>query len=61
MLVAIAERGNGMDVRECLRTFREQMLEQMAKGVQNPTEWLATNIKDVFGRENGVVENAETG
>ena len=27
LLVAIAERGNGADVRDGLRIFREQMLE----------------------------------
>ena len=36
LLVAIAQ-SQVQDVREALKLFRQYMLEQMAKGVQNPT------------------------
>ncbi len=50
MLVAIAQSGSTSgsmieDVREALKIFREYMLEQMARGVANPTLHLARNIR----------------
>jgi len=33
----------------------------MAKGVQNPTEWLATNIKDILAREASTKEDEKEG
>jgi hypothetical protein len=36
LLIAIAE-SNVSDVRDALKLFRKYMLEQMAKGVTNPT------------------------
>ncbi len=44
LLVAIAQ-SQVQDVREALKLFRHYMLEQMAKGVQNPTLQLAQNIR----------------
>ena len=44
LLVAIAQ-SQVKDVREALKLFRQYMLEQMAKGVQNPTLQLAQNIR----------------
>ena len=44
LLVAIAQ-SQVQDVREALKLFRQYMLEQMAKGVQNPTLQLAQNIR----------------
>ena len=43
LLEAIAE-SRVTDVREGLRIFRQYMMEQMAAGVNNPTERLAQNI-----------------
>lgn len=40
LLVSISE-SNISDVREALKLFRVHMLEQMAKGVMNPTMYLA--------------------
>lgn len=47
LLVAIAQ-SQVQDVREALKLFRQYMLEQMAKGVQNPTLQLAQNIRQLI-------------
>ena len=47
LLVAIAE-SNIDDVRDALKLFRLHMLEQMAKGIMNPTQHLTQNIKQIL-------------
>eukprot|EP00347_Sterkiella_histriomuscorum_P008362 403345391 len=47
LLVSISE-SNINDVTEALKLFRLHMLEQMAKGIMNPTQHLAQNIKEIL-------------
>lgn len=49
LLVAIAQ-SPVTDVREALKLFREYMLEQMARGVANPTLHLAQNIRQLLDK-----------
>jgi CTD small phosphatase-like protein 2 len=49
LLVAIAQSPVS-DVRETLKLFRSYMLEQMARGVANPTLHLAQNIRHLLDK-----------
>ena len=62
LLIAIAE-SNVNDVREALKIFRKYMLEQMAKGVTNPTQQLSANIKNILSeyKEESVCGNNNRG